>query len=712
MRAGEITGRHSTAELSCSPARSGRCEEQQINAAPDDDADPFLWLEEYAGERAIAWARAESERTLGVFEQDARFAEFVDKATQIAEAEERIPDPSFRGGFVYNFWQDPQHVRGLWRRTSYADYLSAHPTWHPVLDLDALSLAERANWVWHGAVTEPCDEQRCLVSLSDGGEDAITIREFDLVTCAFVHGGFQLPCSKQVVAWWSPDEILVASDWGPGTLTAAGYPYIVKRLKRGQELDQAQEIYRARPQDMEAGVETLVDGDGNQLTLIFRRPGFFEVEYFLVGKDDPVPIALPRKLDVLALVGGQVILKLREVWDIDQMHCPSGSLIAIALSSLRESPGQLNPIIVLAPGPLESIEQVAGTKSALLVTLYDNVRGRACRFTCAAGGQWQRAQIALPDHSSIDIAAADRHSERAFYSVSSFLSPPSLWALDAHSTVAREIKTLPAQFDASDLVVQQFTATSKDGTRVPYFIVHRKSLVHDGSNATILNAYGGFEISKTPVYQAQIGKLWLERGGVFALANIRGGGEFGPAWHEAGLKTQRQRIYDDFYCVAEDLIARQFTSPRRLGIEGGSNGGLLMGVAMTQRPELWAAIDIRVPLLDMLRYEFIAAGASWVAEYGSVSNTEEREFLASISPYHQLRTGVRYPRALIWTTSKDDRVGPQHARKFAAKLKSLAVPYYYYEPIQGGHGAGANLKESAHVAALELIYFTRQLMDH
>ncbi|MGA3156096.1 MAG: prolyl oligopeptidase family serine peptidase [Steroidobacteraceae bacterium] len=684
----------------------------QISAVPDNDADPFLWLEEYAGERAIAWAHAESERTLSVFEQDPRFAGFVDQATRIAEAEERIPDPSFRGGLIYNFWQDPQHIRGLWRRASYADYLSAHPTWHPVLDLDALSVAERANWVWHGAVTEPFHEQRCLVSLSDGGEDAITIREFDLVTGAFVQGGFHLPCSKQVVAWWSPDEILVASDWGPGTLTASGYPYIVKRLKRGQDLHEAQEIYRARPQDMEAGVETLVDGDGNQLTLIFRRLGFFEVEYFLVGLDDLVRIALPLKQDILALVGGQIIIKLRQDWITDGTRCPSGSLIAIALSNLRESPGQLNPVIVLAPGPRESIEQVAGTNSALLVTLYDNVRGRACRLRRAADGQWQREHIALPDHSSIEIAAADRHGERAFYSVCSFLNPSSLWVLDGQSREAREIKTLPAQFDASDLMVQQFTATSKDGTRVPYFIVHRNNLLHDGSNATILNAYGGFEISKTPVYLAQVGKLWLEHGGVFVLANIRGGGEFGPAWHEAGLKTQRQRIYDDFYSVAEDLIARRVTSPRRLGIEGGSNGGLLMGVAMTQRPELWAAIDIRVPLLDMLRYEFIAAGASWVAEYGSVSIPEERRFLASISPYHQLRAGIRYPHALIWTTSKDDRVGPQHARKFAAKLKSLGVPYYYYEPSQGGHGSGANLKESAHVAALELIYFTRQLMDH
>jgi prolyl oligopeptidase len=350
------------------------------------------------------------------------------------------------------------------------------------------------------------------------------------------------------------------------------------------------------------------------------------------------------------------------------------------------------------------------TRDRLVVTINQNVRGRVFVFSPAAGGAWTRKQIQLPDNVTTSAADANRRGGEALINVTGFLTPTSVWLADAQAPSAATVKSLAAKFDASRDTVEQLEATSKDGTKIPYFVVRAKTLKRDGSSPTILYAYGGFEVSMTPSYSDMTGKLWLERGGVYVLANIRGGGEFGPAWHEAGLKTHRQVIYDDFAAVAQDLIARKITSPRRLGIMGGSNGGLLMGVEFTQHPELWRAVDIQVPLLDMLRYEQIDAGTSWVGEYGSVANPDERAFLASISPYQNLKSGVKYPEPFIWTTTKDDRVGPQHARKFAAKMSAMGLPYLFYEVTEGGHGSGANLKERAHTSALEFTYFARQLM--
>jgi prolyl oligopeptidase len=346
-----------------------------------------------------------------------------------------------------------------------------------------------------------------------------------------------------------------------------------------------------------------------------------------------------------------------------------------------------------------------------LVTLLDNVKGRALAFTPEAGGGWSQASLALPDDATLGLVSTDLSSDEAFITATGFLTPSTLWQADLQSGALAKVKELPAQFDATGMVVEQHEAKSTDGTIIPYFVVHRADLKHDGSNPTILYAYGGFQVSLTPSYSATLGKLWLERGGVYVLANIRGGGEFGPAWHEAGLKTRRQRIYDDFASVGRALIATGITSPRHLGIEGGSNGGLLMGVEFNQHPDLWNAVDIQVPLLDMLRFEKIAAGTSWVGEYGSVSNPKERAFLASISPFNNLKPGMKYPEPLIWTTTKDDRVGPQHARKFAAKLAGLGYPYLFYEVTEGGHGAGANLVEKARTSALEYTYFSRKLME-
>ncbi|HVJ52040.1 MAG TPA: prolyl oligopeptidase family serine peptidase [Aliidongia sp.] len=678
-----------------------------------DDKDPFIWLEQVDSPRAMKWVRTENEKSLSVLERDSRFQGLYGEALAIAQAKDRIPTPHFIGGEVYNFWQDPDHVRGIWRKTSLADYRSDVPHWQTVLDLDELARTEKANWVWVGADCRLPDERFCLISLSDGGEDASTVREFDLQAGQFVKDGFELPKSKQSAAWEDADKILATRDWGPGTMTASGYPFVVKSLERGQPLSAAREIFRGKPEDVGIGIATLEDAAGHKASVIQRGVSFFEQETYLVDGDSAVRLNMPLKSSIDNLVAGRLVIELRQDWTANGSNFPAGSLVSVDLAAAKADPQNLRPVLIYAPGPRESLGETAAaaTVSRLIVVSYDNVRGRAAIYTPTPDGGWSHKPLALPDNSSVAVVDTDFRSEKAFLSVTSFLTPSTLWLADAASDEASVVKALPPKFDASGLTVDQHEAISSDGAKIPYFLVHAKDAKPDGQTPTILYAYGGFQDSITPTYSANIGKLWLERGGAFVIANIRGGGEFGPAWHEAGLKTHRQIVYDDFVAVAKDLIDRKVTSPRRLGIQGGSNGGLLMGVEFTQHPELWNAVDIQVPLLDMLRFEKIAAGASWVGEYGSVSNPEERAFLTKISPYNNIRAGAKYPEPFIWTTTKDDRVGPQHARKFAAKLAEMKIPYLYYEVIEGGHASGANLKERAHTTALELTYFTRKLMD-
>ena len=679
---------------------------------PDTTADPFRWLEDVNGERSMTWVRAENARTLGVLEKDPRFQALYRDALTIAEARDRVPFPSFLNGQLYNFWQDGAHVRGIWRRTTIASYRTASPKWTIVLDLDSLARTEGANWVWHGAECAQPAERRCMLSLSDGGEDAVTVREFDLGTRSFVQDGFMIPHGKQRLTWMGEDTLLVSREWTKGELTASGYPFIVKRVVRGQPLASAAEIYRGSAADGGYGVSpsTLVDGSGHRITTIVRPLSTFEFEHYVVRPNGVMKLRLPLKSSVVDLVDNQLVVELAELWNTGTALFTAGSLASFDVAEAMADPQHLAVVPIFEPGPRESIGAVRATRHHLVASLYQNVKGRIVFFTRSAKGTWSRRTAALPDNLATGLVSANPLGDDAFVSVTGFLTPSSLWLANARSGGIALVKTSPSKFDASREVVEQLEATSKDGTKVPYFVVHPRGMKRDGLNPTIIYAYGGFLSSSLPSYNATLGKLWLEKSGVWVLANIRGGGEFGPAWHEAGLKTKRQVIYDDFAAVAQDLIARKITSPRRLGIEGGSNGGLLMGVELTQHPELWSAVDIQVPLLDMLRYEQIAAGTSWVGEYGSVSIPAERAFLASISPYENLKAGVKYPTPLIWTTTKDDRVGPQHARKFAARMSSMGLPYLFYEVVEGGHGAGANLKERAHTSALEFTYFAQRLM--
>ncbi|HXS49861.1 MAG TPA: prolyl oligopeptidase family serine peptidase [Sphingomicrobium sp.] len=685
-----------------------------LAAQADDSSDPYIWLENVNGAKPMAWVHEHNAKTQAALEADPRYQQYYNEALQIAQAEDRIPSGDFIGGKIYNFWQDANHVRGIWRRTSVDDYASGHPHWETVLDLDALAASEKANWVWKGADCVRPAENRCLINLSDGGEDAVTIREFDLGTDKFVDNGFVLPKGKQRVAWVDENTLLVSREWNPGELGRTGYPYIVKRLKRGQPLSAAVELFRGKPDDGGYGVTPYVlrDGQNRTLDVISRPLDTFHSETYVLTPKGVRRVAMPEKNNLTDLVDGRVIAQLDEDWNPagSKRHFAAGTLVSLDLAQLKADPAHPKPMLIYAPGPREALEGVSSSKNVLLASTLDNVRGRTLIFTPTKTG-WKRSVMDLPENSTLGVVNTSSRSDQALVGVTNFLKPPSLWLADAATGKARQIMSQPPKFDASNLVVDQREATSTDGTKIPYFIVHRKDLQLDGNNPTLLYAYGGFQVSMTPSYSATTGKLWLEKGGVYVLANIRGGGEFGPMWHDAGLNVHRQIIYDDFAAVAKDLIARKVTSPRRLGIMGGSNGGLLMGVEFTQHPELWNAVVIDVPLLDMLRISKIAAGASWEGEYGSVDDPAVRAFWEKTSPYQNLRKDVKYPEPFIFTTTKDDRVGPQHARKFAARMEEMGLPFYYYEETEGGHSSGANLKQQAHTNALQMIYLTRKLMD-
>ncbi len=673
------------------------------------DDDPYLWLEEIEGERALAWVREQNQQSLATLEGDPRFAGLHADALAIANSRDRLPLGSVREGQIYNFWQDETHVRGIWRRSPLAAYAANAPRWETLLDVDALAAAENANWVFKGA---DCldGSTRCMISLSDGGKDASTWREYDIARRAFVADGFVVPEAKSSLAWQDQNTLLVGADWGPGTLTESGYAFVLKRWSRATPLANAAEVFRGQASDVGVFAGVLEDVDGSRMLLAYESDTFFESSYWRLGDATPERINLPPKSTIQGLHKGRLIATLEQAWTPQggASAIPSGALIAITVDTLV---GPEPAVTVLhAPGARQSIESVAITRDAILVAGYDNVRGRLLRFSFD-GRAWVDSSIALPETGSVSFAGASPREETAFAVYEDYLTPDTLYALEQRATRARAVRALPAQFDASRFVTEQFEAVSRDGTRVPYFVVRSRDTAFNGQNPTLLWAYGGFQISYPPSYSAYVGKLWLERGGVYVLANIRGGGEFGPAWHQAGLRTHRQVIYDDFYAVEQDLAARNITSPRRLGIMGGSNGGLLMGVMLNQHPEMVNAAVVQVPLLDMLRFDRLLAGASWVDEYGSPSNGRERRFLRSISPYQNLRARPDFPTPFVLTSTKDDRVHPGHARKYVARLQELGMPVLYYENIDGGHAAAANQNEVARRRALEYAYLMQRLMD-
>jgi prolyl oligopeptidase len=576
--------------------------------------------------------------------------------------------------------------------------------------VDALAKAENANWVYRGANCLPPDDRRCLVILSDGGKDANVIREFEREARTFVADGFRFPESKGGVSWLDENTVLVSRDFGPGTLTKSGYPFVTKVLRRGQSLADAREVYRGTPDDVSAGVFALRDMDGTVQALIANRGiNFYDGEYFLLRDDwSRVPLPLPPKVSIRSLVSGQMVFSTESNWRGFSM----GDLLAYDLAELKRNPATAQPYLMHHPGPREAIQGTSSTRNRLLVSLTENVKGAIYSYAFDPQRRsWSRTRVQLPENATVGIGSSSRRHDGLFFTTSNYLMPNTLWFGSAVTGTVERLKGMPERFDASNLLVEQYEATSLDGTKVPYFVTRPKTMRFDGNNPTLLYGYGGYQISLLPGYSGTIGKLWLEDGGVYVVANTRGGGEFGPAWHQAALQQNRQRAHEDFIAVARDLIARKITSPAHLGIMGGSQGGLFMGVAMTQHPELFSAAVIQVPLFDMLRFHKLLAGNSWMAEYGNPDIPEQREWILKYSPYQNLKAGQKYPEAFIHTSTKDDRVHPGHARKAAARLEELGYPVLFYENTDGGHSAAANLRESAKRVALEYTYLSRKLKD-
>ncbi|MFN3608693.1 MAG: prolyl oligopeptidase family serine peptidase [Hyphomonas sp.] len=678
------------------------------------DAAAHLWLEEVEGEAALAWVTAQNARTLAELEADPRYAGFEAAALDVLNSSERIPYGTVRDGYVYNFWQDEKNVRGLWRRAPLASYASDTPAWETIVDFDKLAAEEGANWVYKGADClrpAPGGEWRCLVSLSDGGKDAVINREFNLTTKTFVEDGFVTPEAKQGLAWAGPDTLLIATDWGEGSLTESGYPFIVKRWQRGTPLQTAQELIRGKETDVGVWPMAMKLEDGRVLQGAVQAETFFTSKYFWFpdGESQPVQWPLPLKASPSGIYKGQFLFSIEQDWTPEgQGPFKAGDLLAFDLDTFLET--RTLPPVTLAFRPTETqaVNGVAVAKGAALLSINDNVVGKLLRIEPSASG-WTTTPVDLPGTGQVGITFADEHETTVFLNYEDFLTPSSLLTYDVATGAVTSLKSLPAKFDTEGLTVEQFFATSKDGTRVPYFIVHREDIPLNGTTPTLLYGYGGFQVSMNPGYSPVTGRLWLEQGGAYILANIRGGGEFGPNWHQAGLKLSRQRIYDDFIAVGEDVIARNITSPEHLGIMGGSNGGLLMGVMLNQRPDLWNAVVVQVPLLDMLRYHLLLAGASWVDEYGSPDVPEERAFLETISPYQNFDAAKDYPVPFFVTSTKDDRVHPGHARKLAKRFEEAGLPFYFFENMDGGHAAAADQTARAKRSALEFTYLARQL---
>ena len=681
-------------------------------------ADDHLALEEVDGAEARAFVAASNEKALAALTGDRRYEPFRQHAEAILTATDRIPGVSFLGEGLGNFWQDAANPKGVWRRTTLDSYRTAQPQWETLLDIDALAKAEGKDWVFKGANCLAPDETRCLINLSDGGKDAVTVREFDLTTRRFVDGGFVIPEGKHRISWLDRDTLLIATDFGPGSLTESGYPFIVKSLTRGHPLEHATEVYRGQQGDGGYGVSPMVfrDKAGAVEAVLFSRPlDTFRSEIWALGSDGkPYRLNLPERVAVQGVLGDKLIFSPEQAWSFDGQDYAAGSLVAMPMGVLGDVRQSIRidakTATIFAPGARQSLQDVRVFEDSIVAVIADNVVGTLKRFTPGVGG-WTAADIPVSANSAVGLGDSSKAKGQVFVSTQGFLTPPTLSLADVSTAALTELKSAPAKFDASTHVVEQFEATSTDGTKIPYFVTRPKDLAMDGTGPTILFGYGGFQASFPPAYKPEMGKLWLENGGVFVQANIRGGGEFGPQWHQAALRENRQRAFDDFAAVARDLEQRRITSPRHLGIYGRSNGGVLTSVSITQHPELFNAAVIESPLIDMLRYQELPAGASWIGEYGDPRIPGDAEFIARYSAYQQLRPEVKYPRVYITTNTRDDRVHPGHARKFAARLGDLGHDHIYFEDTAGGHSNDADPVANARRWARHYVYLAQQLMD-
>jgi prolyl oligopeptidase len=672
-------------------------------------ADRYQWLEDVLGDQPIAWVRAQNAKTEAELATSADFRKLEADIRAILDSEAKIPGVEKIGPYYYNFWKDKQHERGLWRRTTLEEYRKPHPQWETVLDLDALNVAEQrpdgAKWVWHGADCLKPDYKRCLIALSPGGSDADVTREFDLTTKQFVRDGFFRPEAKGGLGWIDRDTVYVFTDFGAGTMTPSGYPRIVKQWSRGTPLSSATLVYEGQPQDMYIAAQR-DHTPGFQRDFVSRTIAFYNDELYLRGNDGKL-----SKVDAPNSANKSVhkewlLLELREPYAAGGKTFPAGALVVTKFDDFMA--GKRDFTALFTPTENTSLAGYAWTKDHLVLNVMEDVKNRLSVLT---PGTWASKPLAgAPTIGTVSVAAVDAdESDAVWVTATDYLTPTTLAIADVAKDAAPEVlKSNPQFFDASTHVIEQHFATSKDGTRVPYFLVRPKDAKNDGTTPTLLYGYGGFEVSMTPGYSGGVGKGWLERGGAYAVANIRGGGEYGPRWHQAALKASRHKAYEDFAAVAQDLVARKITSREHLGIQGGSNGGLLMGNMLTQYPELFGAIVVQVPLLDMKRYSHLLAGASWMAEYGD-PDTADWSFIQHFSPYHLFDPARDYPPTLFMTSTKDDRVHPGHARKMAAKMLDAGKDVRYYENIEGGHGGSANNAQAAHMNALAYTFLWNQL---
>lgn len=675
------------------------------NAPANDENDPFIWLEEVDGERALEWVRQQNAASGTILEGDPRYQQFLDRSLEILNSRERIEMPSLGGGMIYNFWQDATHVRGIWRRTEVAAYLAGTPQWETVLDVDELARIEGENWVYKGSSCLYPEERLCLVNLSRGGGDAVVVREFDTAAKSFVPGGFTLAEAKSRVGWRDQDSIWVGTDFGPGTLTDSGYPLSVRLWKRGTRLEDAPVIHQGGPQDVASGAYSMHTEEG-RYDFAYTTPAFFRGLYWLILDGRKVKLDLPEDVNLRGIFKQRLLFSLRSNWTVAGRTWPQGALLAIDVDGFLA--GVRDFEMLFEPTERTSLASVSMSQEYLIIRTLENVRSRLYLMTPGAGS-WTRTPVDLPQFGSVGMVIADSTTPLWFYTYSDFLQPSTLYAVE--SGRSRKLRQLPEFFSTEGLEVQQMEAVSADGERIPYFLVARKGIKLDGSHPTLLYGYGGFEIAQTPNYSAVLGAAWLEKGGVYAVANIRGGGEFGARWHQAALLKNRHRAFQDFIAVGEDLVRRGYTSPRRLGIQGGSNGGLLVGAVVTMRPDLFGAVVCQVPLLDMKRYHRLLAGASWMAEYGNPDDPDMWDYIRTYSPYQNVKPDTRYPRVLFMTSTRDDRVHPGHARKMVARMLDLGHPVYYYENMEGGHAGAANNRQRAHMSALAYTYLWKELSD-
>ena len=669
--------------------------------------DPYIWLEDVEGEEALNWVEAQNEVSVGYLESLPTFDELNDRNLEILNSDDRIASPGLRGDHVFNFWRDATNQRGLWRRTTLDDYISGDPDWEIILDLDALAEAEGEDWAWKGAACLRPDYRLCALYLSRGGADAVVIREFDVEDRAFVEDGFLVPEAKSRVSWIDSDTLYLGSDFGDGTLTDSGYPRTARIWKRGEPFSDAIEIFAGEQSDVAASVFRSWDGDVHY-DIAVRAPTFYTSASYLVTDEGELEhIEIPEDAEFRGVFNGQMLVGLKSDWNVGGEMYLQGSLIATDFESFLL--GGRNFDVLYVPTETSALPGggVMSTRDYLILNILEDVVSRLFRYELR-DGEWVSEEIGTEAFGSIRLVAASDTSNAMFFSYENYLRPDTLYFSADGGASVEALQSLPQFFDAEGMSIEQRFATSPDGTRVPYFLVLPAGFEANGDTPTLLYGYGGFEISLTPGYSATVGHSWVGRGGAYAVANIRGGGEYGPRWHQAALKEKRQVAYDDFIAVAEDLIESGVTSPRHLGIRGGSNGGLLTGVMLTQRPDLWNAVVVQVPLLDMKRYNRLLAGASWMAEYGD-PDTGDWAYISEYSPYHNIRSDADYPTPFFTTSTRDDRVHPGHARKMVARMTEMGHELFYFENTVGGHAGASDNTQVARNEAMVYSYLWDQL---